>query len=230
MARIVKKPVVRRNEILDVAERLLAAKGYEQMTMRDIVDELQIAKGTVYHYFDSKAVLLEALIERMGDQIEQLVLPIGQDPTLSALDKLLRYFAAVDHWKLGHQRLVLEFLRVWYGDENAIVLRKFSRAGLKRFVPQLTQIIQQGVAEGVFTTAYPAQAARMIIALRNDLGDAIAELYLSEERELPDVPKITHMAEATVDALERLLGVKPGCIQDASREALAQWQGLPTPP
>ena len=56
MTRIVKDPVVRRNEILDVAERLLTTKGYEQMAIQDIVDELQIAKGTVYHYFDTKSV------------------------------------------------------------------------------------------------------------------------------------------------------------------------------
>jgi AcrR family transcriptional regulator len=238
MARIVKDPVVRRNEILDVAERLLATKGYEQMAIRDIVDELQIAKGTVYHYFDSKAALLEALIERMGDQVEQLVLPLVHDTTLGALEKLLRCFATVDQVKLGRQALMLEFLHVWYDDENAIVHRKLSRASAKRFVPWLSQIIQQGVEEGVFTTAYPDQVARMIIALRNDLGSAIAELLLSEGRELPDVPGITQMdvpgitqmAEATIDALERLLGVKPGCIQNASREALAQWQVSPTPP
>ena len=108
MKRIVKDPMVRRNEILDVAERLVSTKGYEQMAIQDIMDELQIAKGTVYHYFDSKAALLEALVERMGEQIEQLVLPIVQDPNLAALDKLLRYFAAIDQWKLAHQRLVLD--------------------------------------------------------------------------------------------------------------------------
>src|SRR5438094_1115656 len=89
MTRIVKEPVVRRNEILDVAERLLATKGYEQMAIRDIVDELQIAKGTVYHYFDSKQALLMALVERMGEKVERLVLPIIDDRQLAALDKLL---------------------------------------------------------------------------------------------------------------------------------------------
>ena len=173
MARIVKDPVVRRKEILDVAERFLATKGYEQMAIQDIVDELQIAKGTVYHYFDSKEALLDAMVERMGDQIEQIFLSIAHDPTLSALDKLLHYFASVDNWKLEHQTLVLDLIRVWYDDENAIVLRKRYRSAIKRFTPLLSQIIRQGVAEGAFTTAYPDQAARMIISLRNDVGDAI---------------------------------------------------------
>jgi tetracycline repressor-like protein len=166
--------------------------------------------------------------DTIGQVGEQLGFPIGHDPTLGALDKLLRYFAAVDHWKLEHQRLILEFLRVWYDDENAIVLRKLYRAGVKRSVPWLSHIIQQGVAEGVFTTTYPDQAARIIIALRNDFGDAIIELLLSEDRELPDVPQIAQMVEATAEALERVLGVKPGCVQDARREALSQWQVSPT--
>src|SRR5215470_3442417 len=119
MTRIVKDPVVRRNEILDAAERLLATKGYEQM--------------------------------------EVLIIPILADPTLSALDKLLRYFSALGQWKGAHQSFVLTFTRFWYADENAIVHRKLLRDGMKRFVPYLSQIIRQGVAEGVFTTAYPDQ-------------------------------------------------------------------------
>ncbi len=227
MTRIVKDPVVRRNEILDVAERLVTTKGYEQMAIQDILDELQIAKGTVYHYFDSKTALLEALVERMGDRIEQSIFPIVHDSTLGALDKLLRYFATIDHWKRERPRLMLEFLHVWYDDENALVHRKLYRTGVKRFTPWLSQIIQQGVEEGVFTTAYPDQVARMIISLRYDLGDALAELLLADERELTDIPQIAQMAEALAEALERILGVKPGCIAAAWRTALSQWQVLP---
>ena len=67
MARIVKEQAYaeKRNEILDVAQRLVYTKGYEQMTIQDILDDLQISKGAFYHYFDSKQALLEALIERM---------------------------------------------------------------------------------------------------------------------------------------------------------------------
>src|SRR5437879_5279005 len=170
MGRIVKEPEIRRNEILDAAERLLVTRGYEHMAIRDLVDELQIAKGTVYHYFDSKQALLEALVERMVDQIEQRTLLIARDHDLSALEKLLRHFASTEQWKLFHQGLVREYLRVWYDDENAIVHRKLYRAGVKQLGPLLSHIIQQGVEEGVFTTPSPDQAARMIIALRNDLG------------------------------------------------------------
>src|SRR5215831_16667548 len=77
MARIVKEPAVRRNEILDVAQRLVYTKGYEQMTIQDIVDDLQLSKGAFYHYFDSKQALLEALVQRLLDQmVEGFLLPL----------------------------------------------------------------------------------------------------------------------------------------------------------
>ena len=224
MTRIVKDPGVRRTEILDAAERLMATKGYEQMTIQDIVNDLQIAKGTVYYYFPSKEAVLGALVTRMGEQMEHLLLPIVTDPHLSALEKLVRYFSASGQWKGAHQRFVHPFMSFWYADQNAIIHRKLVRDGMQRFVPYLSQIIRQGVAEGIFTTAYPDQTARMIIALRQDLGDAVTDVLRSS----PDMPidpsLITKMTVATAEALERLLGAKAGCVQDVWLEALSHWQ------
>ncbi|HEY6410892.1 MAG TPA: helix-turn-helix domain-containing protein, partial [Ktedonobacteraceae bacterium] len=89
MARIVNEEAyaARRNAILDAALRAVATKGYERMAIADLLGELQISSGAFYHYFDSKPALLFALVQRIGDQAEQLVLPIVHDPTLGALDK-----------------------------------------------------------------------------------------------------------------------------------------------
>ncbi|MGD0006240.1 MAG: helix-turn-helix domain-containing protein, partial [Anaerolineaceae bacterium] len=78
MARIVKEDEynVRRNEILESAQRFVYTRGYEQMAIQDILDDLQISKGAFYHYFTSKQALLEALIERMMLDAEQVLTPI----------------------------------------------------------------------------------------------------------------------------------------------------------
>ena len=70
MARTIneKEYAAKRNQILDVTQGLIYTKGYEQMAIRDILDELQISKGASYHYFDSKPALLEALTERIGQE------------------------------------------------------------------------------------------------------------------------------------------------------------------
>src|ERR1700682_2803147 len=118
MARIVKEHeyAARRNAILDATQRAVETKGYEQMAMADILGELQISSGAFYHYYDSKSALLLALVERMGDEIEQLVLPVVHDPTPGALDKLMHFFATLDRWKFGSPALpVLSNSKFFYG-------------------------------------------------------------------------------------------------------------------
>ncbi len=230
MARIVNEAAyaARRNAILDATQRAVEAKGYEQMAIADLLSELNISSGAFYHYFDSKPALLSALVERTGDQIEQLVLPVVHDRELGALDKLQGFFATLDHWKLAHKRLVFAYLRVWYADENAIVRHKLYQARVKRLTPWLEEIIRQGVEEGVFTTPYPDQAARMILSLLEDLGYATVELLLSTEHEPSDLPRLQRIVKACADALERVLGAPAGCLQYTSREELSQWLIAPS--
>ena len=231
MARSVKADeyAEKRNAILDVAQRFISTKGYEQMTTQDILEDLQISRGAFYHYFDSKSALLFALVEGMGNQVVELVLPIIHDPMLSALDKLQRFFATLDRGKLEHKELVLTYVRVWFADENALVRHKLYTARVKRLTPLLEEIIRQGVEEGVLTTPYPEQAARVIISLQEDLGYATAELLLAGEREPSDLPRFERIVTATVDALERVLGAPAGCLQYTSSEELSQWLVSPTP-
>ena len=226
MARIVKEPEIRRTEILDAAERLLVTRGYEQMAIRDLMDELQIAKGTVYHYFESKQALLEALVERIGEQAEQLVLPIVSDREMPAQDKLLRVFAVLNQYKQANLDLVFAFMRVWYADENALFRQKLYMARIKRLAPWLSQIIQQGVAEGVFTTPYPDHAARTILSLLEDLGYATVELLLVEEGKQIDFSRMAQLGEATADTLERVLGMSPGGLWQSWSQDFSRWQAL----
>src|SRR4030067_3008163 len=106
MARIVNEEAyaARRNEILEAAQRFVYSKGYEQLTIQDILDELQISKGAFYHYFDSKHAMLAAMIERMQDEVEQLLVPIVQDTRMPALEKLARFFVTAAQWKTSQRR------------------------------------------------------------------------------------------------------------------------------
>src|SRR5689334_12596794 len=102
MARILKEDehTAKRNEILDAALGLIYSKGYEKMTIQDILEKLQISKGAFYHYFDSKVDVLEAVVERMAsDQVEPIFLAILQDPNIPAMEKLHRYFDISTRWK-----------------------------------------------------------------------------------------------------------------------------------
>ena len=223
MTRIVKAHAVRRNEILDVAQRLIYTKGYEQMTIQDILDGLQISKGAFYHYFDSKQALLEAIIERMQQEVEQILLPIVQDRELPALEKLHRFFATASSWKTARKDFFLALLRVWYRDDNAIVRQKLRTTGTTWLAPWLSAIIHQGVEEGVLTTSYPDWVGEVVLALVMELGETLGRLLLSFELEHDNMLRIEGTVATYTDALERVLGAPKDSLQIVDAETLSEW-------
>ena len=229
MARIVKEKeyAARRNEIIDVVQQLVYTKGYEQMTIQDILDDLHISKGAFYHYFDSKGAVLEALVERMVVvEVIPLLMPIMQDPHLTALEKLNRYFDTAVRWKTAKKTFMLELLRVWLADENAIVRQKLFTMSVKRVTPLLTEIIRQGIQEGVFTTSYPDQVCHVINYILQGLGDTIIELLLSSEtnRDAARIESgVTAYSAALTDALERVLGAPRGSLNLIDPETMKEW-------
>ena len=61
--RISKAPEERKQEFIEVATRLFAAKGYEKVSVRDILAEVNGAPGMFYYYFKSKEDIFLACME-----------------------------------------------------------------------------------------------------------------------------------------------------------------------
>ena len=223
MTRVVKEYTVRRNEILDAAQQLIYTKGYEQMTVQDILDALQISKGAFYHYFDSKQALLEAMVERIGVEAVELLLPIVHDPRLPALEKLQRYLATANRWKIGQKAFFLALLRVWFTDDNAIVRQKLRAIGIREIAPLLAEIIRQGVQEGVMKVSFPDQLGEVIATLAQDAGEAVGALILSFDAERDDIQRVERTVAVYTDAFERLLGVPAGSLTLVDDQTLKEW-------
>jgi AcrR family transcriptional regulator len=225
MARSVKEETyaVKRNEILDAAQRLVYAKGYEQMSIQDILNELKISKGAFYHYFDSKGDLLEALIERMRQDAEPIILPIVEDPRLPALEKLQRFFDTSARWKTARRDYLLSLARVWYADDNAIVRQKAQADLIHWAAPLIVGIIRQGVQEGVFNTAFPDQIGELVLSLLQHIGDAMVDLIFSSEAKAIELAYAEKLVAAHNDALERVLGAPTGSLNLMDTETLQEW-------
>lgn len=229
MARIVneKEYAERRNEILDIAQRLVYTKGYEQMSIQDILDSLHISKGAFYHYFDSKPSLLEALIERMAEEGKQLILSVLDAPDQTALEKIKNYFDTASRWKISRKTFLLAILKVWYADDNAIVRQKLVQETSKWVTPGLTAIIYQGVKEGVFSVEYPERLGEVMFTLLQTLADGIALMILSNDP-LPDIiDRMESRVKVYTDALERILGAPSGSLFLIDIASLAEWLVLP---
>jgi len=57
-------PEERQVQIVEAAAKLFAEKGFDGTSIDDIAEACGVAAGLIYHYFDSKADILKALIER----------------------------------------------------------------------------------------------------------------------------------------------------------------------
>jgi TetR/AcrR family transcriptional repressor of nem operon len=211
----------KREAILDFAAGLVRTKGYEKMTIQDVLDGLGISRGALYHYFDSKQALLEALVERMGSDAAETLLPIVRDPDLTALEKFHRYVETSARLKADRQELVIGMMRTWYSDENVLIRHKLTDAALRFTAPMIIEpIIRQGVAEGVFDTRYPEAAARIIVQVFLSTADGAARLLLLEAPDESVARQSQELMEATTDSVERILGASPGSLRNYQADLL----------
>jgi AcrR family transcriptional regulator len=72
-----------RKEILRQCFDLFADKGYTNVTTRELSKELGISTGAMYHYFPSKQVLFEQLVEEVSLQDVRLFKSIADGGTLT---------------------------------------------------------------------------------------------------------------------------------------------------
>jgi AcrR family transcriptional regulator len=76
----------REEAILDAANRLLATKGFETMSMDDLAAAVGIAKGSLYKHFDSKEALAGAAMTRLLRAIDAHLQ--AQDPQMAPVERL----------------------------------------------------------------------------------------------------------------------------------------------
>jgi AcrR family transcriptional regulator len=214
---------VRRETFVDAALRLMQAKGYDQMSVQDVLDELDASRGAFYHYFDSKTALLEAAVTRIVDAALASVTPIVEDPDLDARAKLEGFFGGIAQWKMERTELMLELTRVWLSDENTLMRDKMWQHLMLRLAPQLAAILRQGDDEGVFAVGSPDDTARVLVALLRGLNDLAVRTFVERDESGASLAQVEAMLAAYMEAMERILGVPAGTLTLVDEGVLREW-------
>ena len=214
---------IRREAFVEAALRLIQTKGYEQMSIQDVLDELDASRGAFYHYCASKLALLEAAVDHIVAAAMEAVAPIVANPTLSAPQKLERLFSGIAGWKAERRELMLALLEVWYSDDNAIVRDKVRRSTVTGLVPLLSVIVEQGRVETVFSTSSPDGAARAVVALLLGAQDMAGELFFT--RQAGEIPfeMVAARFAGLAEALTRVLGAPIGSLSLIDDATLRLW-------
>ncbi len=200
--RIVKEAEERRNEILDVAERLFVTKGFDQTSITDILNEIGIARGTLYYHFNSKEDILDAIISRITKKLVAQAEAIAGQKEIPVLQRLTLMMKALNvNDDLGH-----EIMEQVHKPQNALMHQKMQGELLASVNPLITSLIKEGIARGICQTEYPAEVVEMTLLYSNTVFDDLAE-HSEEER--------NRKIAAFIYNLERLLGMEQGSMQAA---------------
>ena len=197
--RIVKPAEERKNEILDVAEELFAEKGFDNASTNDIINRIGIARGTLYHHFGSKEEILDALVERMTREGIARASAIISDKSIPLMDRLSGAVLALSV-NSGAGTVVLEQI---HKPQNALLHQKMQERLISGVVPLIAELIREGNEDGIFHSAYPDEAAEMIILYSNTAFDDLADLT-PEQMEQKSIAFICHT--------ERILGAAEGSL------------------
>lgn len=90
MTRVVKAPKERKEELLDIAMRLFAEKGYDNVSVRSVAREAGVASGLAYHYFESKQRMFDEAIGAYSRRCAEGACMILDDNSFSLDEKIDR--------------------------------------------------------------------------------------------------------------------------------------------
>jgi AcrR family transcriptional regulator len=199
--RIVKNAEERKMEILDIAEHLFETKGFDNTSTNDILNEIGIARGTLYYHFKSKEEILDAIIDRLTKQllekakefVKQEDVPLSQQLTLIMLE------LNVSCGNFNHK--ILEQV---HKPQNALMHQKIQAHLLSELTPLISTLIKEGIAQGIYQTDYPEEVAEMLFLYANTIFDDLIA-HSKEEKQ--------KKAAAFVFNLERLLKMEQGSMK-----------------
>src|SRR5947208_13211616 len=91
--------MTRRDELLDLAARLFAERGFRATTVRDIAEAAGILSGSLYHHFDSKESMVDEILTGFQDELfgryrEILAAELGPRAALEAV--VVASFESID--------------------------------------------------------------------------------------------------------------------------------------
>ncbi len=200
--RVAKSAEERKNEILDVAEQLFVEKGFDNTSTNDIINEIGIARGTLYYHFKSKEDILDTIVERIRCEKIAEAAAIVADRKIPLLERLTGSVLALNiEGEVG-----VEVLEQIHKPQNALLHQKIQERIVNGVAPVIAKLIEEGNTASIFDTKYPLEAVEMILTYSSTAFDELADLSPAE---------IEKKSKAFIYHTERILGAEEGSLTAA---------------
>ena len=185
-----KKGEKRKQELLQIAYRMFISRGYENTSVDEIIEEAGIAKGTYYYYFETKEQMLEEVIGMMIDRETEAARQI-----LTADIPLPQKIAGIiSSFRPTQEETPIEGALMQ--PENMVMHGKIQKKIAEAAVPLLSEVVEEGITQGVFSCDCVPERVRMLLLVSSDTFDE----GRFTERDIA----------VFIDMTEKLLGAEPG--------------------
>lgn len=157
-------PEVTKRRILDAAQKLFAAKGYENTSIQDILDELEdLSKGAIYHHFKSKLDILDAISDEDNKKSYAQYNAFLEREDLNGLQKIRELYLSTINDSEHIERLKGALSTVDDPQNLAESIGMWTHT----LPSDLRRLIDCGIEDGSIITDYPQEAAELISLLMN---------------------------------------------------------------
>ena len=185
----------KRQSIQDAVVRLMCREGVGAVTMERVAQEVGIAKGTVYLYYETKEQLLEAVkessLEPLREKVEAILTGAGTpEKRLRAFP--VRYLSYFDEHR--------DLFRILLFDRQAPPRNaRYKSSRYRRLVEAAARVIEEGVKEGMFREVDTMSVAAMFL----DSTIAIVNQRLASDSNAPVEDDAALVADIFIRGLKR---------------------------
>lgn len=151
----------RKEHILISAQKVFMKKGYYGTTIDDIADEEEVVRGTILHYFKSKEVLMEAVLESAGKDFVPEIENIMCNSKLSVTE---RFSSVIEMCGKQFQKVKSQVKQ--YDDNEGQFRFLFDQIRLHTFYSlcePMQKLLDDGCREEVFQIKDTAARAQSIV-------------------------------------------------------------------
>lgn len=178
MTRTVKKPDIRRQELLDIGVKLFFEEGEKGISVQQVVKQANVATGLFYYYFRSKNEFLdEALNNYVNNEIISFE-TILDDSTLTACKKLDAVLEA--YFKYAEKMAPLRSIAPFHTERHYALTEKL----ITQLKNKVGKLLLQGMSENVFDVGDVDTTAGFILNGLTGVFDASTDINESSLEEI----------------------------------------------
>lgn len=172
------------DQILDALQTLMENQNIQSITVSQIAQAAGMGKGSIYYYYPSKDAILEALMERNYKKPLETAKNLAKQTDIPPFTRMAMILQACRNSSIAYQNGDSASSSVG-AQEKAYLHQKHLNYLICALKPELTAIIEQGIAIGEIHFDYPAALAEIVlIVLTVKIGNTLLPSSQEDSEEI----------------------------------------------